>query len=57
VLNIYDYRYYVTKNFSPFSIFEEFRHAPGKAVRICDFSTHLGSVDLLAVSLHASEAV
>jgi len=29
----------------------------GEPVRICDFSTHLGSVDLLAVSLHASEAV
>jgi len=26
-------------------------------VRICDFSTHLGSVDLRAVSLHGSEAV
>jgi hypothetical protein len=28
-----------------------------QAVRICDFSTHLGSVDLRAVSLHGSEAV
>lgn len=26
--NIYDYRYSVTTNFGPFSIFEEFRHAP-----------------------------